>query len=516
MTGHLRYRRSISFLIAALLCWSSFPFKSNAWALSIEDEWKMGQAFFFQVSGQYELVSDPFVCKYFNDLGHYLLAPLETKPFPFQFYIINDDTLNAFAGPGGHIFFYAGLIEAMDRVDELAAIVCHEIGHIAARHLSKRIDQSKDIGVGTMAGILAGILIGGPLAAALITGTMAAGMQAQYHFSREDERQADQLSYKYIRPSTFDSTAMITALEKIQKGSWRGTGRTPPYLLTHPTGPERMSNLESLSSNDQPLTLSQEAFYLKALFPAFRTLVVAICKEPEDAEKKFLNTLKKDPEAWLPQLGLGIVFMRENKYPEAIGVLKKARQKQPEFIPILRTLGEAYLMDGQQKKAVRVLKTALELDHGNKATLLVLGVLYEEQGKTKKALRIFKKLSYLNPVKNGVYYHLGVCYGREKQLALAHYNFGVYFKKLGRFQKAMFHFRKAKKLASENAALLEKIRKETEGVQKMEDQTKNGGSNKKGGLSCLQKKEPYPKHLKMHSRSVVPPTLSGCFPIPER
>ncbi len=470
MKTHLRYRRAVSLLISVLFCGFPLSFQSKAHALSIEDEWKMGQAFFLQIRNQTELVSDPFAVKYINDLGQYLLIPLETKPFPFQFYIISDNTLNAFAGPGGHIFFYAGLIEAMDRVDELAAVMCHEIGHIAARHLSKRIDQSKSVGIGTMAGILAGILVGGPLAAALITGAMAAGMQAQYHFSREDERQADQLSYKYIRPSTFDSKAMISALQRIQRGSWMGTGKTPEYLLTHPTGPERMSNLESLSNNDEPLTLSKEALYFEALFPAFKTIVMAICKEPGDAEKKFLNTLKKDPEAWLPQLGLGIVFMRESKYPEAISVLKKARQKQPEFLPILRTLGEAYLMDGQQKKAVGVLKTALELDHGDKAALFLLGTIYEEQGKTEKALRIFKKLSYLKPVRNNVYYHLGVCYGRENQLALAHYNFGIYFKNSGRFQKAMFHFRKAKGLASGNASLQEKIRKETEGDKKMKDQ----------------------------------------------
>ena len=471
MKAHLRYRRILSFLIAALLCWSPLSFKSKAYALSIEDEWNMGQAFFLQVSGQYELVSDPFACKYIYDLGHYLIAPLETKPFPFQFYIIGDNTLNAFAGPGGHIFFYAGLIEAMDRVDELAAVMCHEIGHIAARHLSKRIDQSKNISIGTMAGILAGILIGGPAAAALITGAMAAGMQAQYHYSREDERQADQLSSKYIRPSTFDSKAMISALQKIQKGNWLGTGKTPAYLLTHPTGPERMSNLESLSTNDQRAILSKEAIYFTALFPAFQTIVMAISKDPDDAQKHFENALKKDPQAWLPQLGLGMVFMRESKYPEAISALKKAREEQPEFPPILRTLGEAYLMDGQQKKAMGVLETALELDHGDKAALFLMGTLYEEAGKTGKALRIFEKLSYLKPVRNDVYYHLGICYGREKDLPLAHYNFGIFFKNSGRFQKAMFHFEKAKRMASGNTALLEKILKETKGVEKMQNQT---------------------------------------------
>ena len=471
LKAHPFHRRIISLLIATLLLWPYFYLNSSAYALSIEDEWKMGQEFFLQIRNQSELVSDPFAVKYINNLGHYLLKPLETKPFPFHFYIIADDTLNAFAGPGGHIFFYSGLIEAMDSVDELAAVMCHEIGHIAARHLSKRIDQTKNIGIGTLAGILAGILVGGPLAAALITGSMAAGIQAQYHFSREDERQADQLSYKFIRPSTFDSKAMIGALEKIQKGSWIGTGQTPPYLLTHPTGPERMSNLESLSNADKPLSLTKEAFQLKALFPAFQTVVMAVCKKPEDAIEKFQGILKNDSEAWLPKLGLGIAFLRDNRYPEAITLLKEAREKQPEFPPILRTLGEAYLMNGERQKARHVIEAALELDHSDKAALLLMGTIYEEEGKMGKALRIFEKLSYLPPVKNDVYYHLGVCYGRDKQLALAHYNFGVYFKNMGQFKKAMFHFNKAKELAAENPTLREKIHKETENVEIMKDQT---------------------------------------------
>ena len=120
-------------------------------------------------------------------------------------------------------------------------------------------------------------------------------------------------------------------------------------------------------------------------------------------------------------------------------------------------------MDGQQKKAKHVLEAALELDHGDKGALFLLGTVYEEHGKIEKALKLFKKLSYLKPVRNDVYYHLGVCYGRDNQLALAHYNFGIYFKNSGRFQKAMFHFEKAKKLASGDAALREKIHKETEG-----------------------------------------------------
>ena len=86
----------------------------------------------------------------------------------------------------------------MGEADELAAVLCHEMGHVAARHLSNRIEQNKKMAFATLAGLLAGALIGGKAAGAIMTGTMAANMQQQLNYSREDERQADQLGFKYM------------------------------------------------------------------------------------------------------------------------------------------------------------------------------------------------------------------------------------------------------------------------------------------------------------------------------
>ncbi|NIR12428.1 MAG: M48 family metalloprotease, partial [Desulfobacterales bacterium] len=96
----------------------------------------------------------------------------------------------------GHIFVFSGLINEMEEIDELAAVMCHEIAHVTARHLAHRIEQSKNLGWATLAGILAGILIGGSAGAAVMAGSQAATAQAQLHYSREDERQADQLGFK--------------------------------------------------------------------------------------------------------------------------------------------------------------------------------------------------------------------------------------------------------------------------------------------------------------------------------
>ena len=449
--------------LAFSLCVSP-PLIKDVSALSIEDERKMGEEFLAQALALYPLVKDPFANQFINDLGHYLITPLETKNFPFQFYIIEDNTLNAFAAPGGHIFVFSGLIEAMDNIDELAAVICHEIGHISARHLSKRIEQSKNIGLATLAGILAGMLLGGEAAGAIITGTLAAGMQAQLHFSREDERQADQLSYKYMEPASFDPAGMIKALQKIQKGSWLGTGKIPAYLLTHPTGPERMANLEALLARYTPRPVTEEAALLTARFPVFKTVIGASTLDSRDAQRLFDRELEENPDAPLPHFGLGIVYMKEGRYDEAIRELEKALQGHPDFIPILRTLGEAYQMNGQDQKALKVLKRALELHHLDLASLYLLGITYENLGETNKALPIFQRLSYLKPVRIDVYYHLGLCYGRENKLALAHYNFGRYFGIVGQIRKAHFHFQKAKGLAGNNPVLQKKITKAMEGL----------------------------------------------------
>lgn len=439
----------------------------HALALSIEEETRMGQEFLHGARNYFQLLDDPFAHQYINDIGQFLLSPLETKPFPFRFYIIKDNTLNAFAAPGGHIFVFSGLIEAVDEVDELAAVICHEIGHISARHLANRIAQSKKVGLATLAGVLAGMLLGGEAAGALATGAMAAGIQAQLHFSREDERQADQLSYKYMMPSTFDPRAMIEALRKIERGSsWIGSDKVPAYLLTHPTGPERMANLEAMLRDYEPVPPNAQAQRFRSLFPAFKAVVRGKCLDPQSSKRLFARQLEKDPSDPWPRFGMGLAYMEEFRYGEAIQELKKALAQSPRFIPILRELGEAYLLNGQGKEAVTILKEAVDFQHDDKAVLFTLGKAYQATGQDQEALRIFLRLSYLEPVRDDVHYQLGLSYGREGKLGLAHYHFGVYFKRIGQMQKARFHFDKARDLSGKDPALTARIQKEVEEMER--------------------------------------------------
>jgi len=446
---------------------------SNAYGLSIEDERILGEKFLQEIRRHFILLEDYFPAEYINDLGHYLIRPLKTRPFPFDFYIVKDNTLNAFAAPGGHIFVFSGLIDVTDSVDELAAVICHEIGHVSARHLSNRLEQSKKIEMATLAGILAGVLIGGEAANAIISSTFAAGMQTQLRYSRNDERQADQLGFKFISPSGFDPAAMLSILKKIESAYLIGTDKIPPYLLTHPTGPERISNIYSLLSGYKPTPPTQETIRFKETYPYFRTMVTAESMEPHDAEQKFKHDMEKDPLSHLPCFGLGIVSMRKAEYATAIEYLKVALKQKPNVIPMLTTIAKAYEMNGQDREAIAVLKKVLDQDDRDRRAMFLLAMAHENMEEYEKEIRLLERLSFFKPVKPEVYYHLGIAYGRRDRLALAHYNFGLYFKMLGRRKDAKFHFKKANNLSKDNPLLRKKIQKDGKDFIKMGQNNKS-------------------------------------------
>ncbi|MBW1731510.1 MAG: M48 family metalloprotease [Deltaproteobacteria bacterium] len=438
---------------------------SKGLALSIEQETALGKKFLANIKQHFALLDDPFAQEYIDELGNALGKTVIVKPFPFHFYIIKKNDLNAFAGPGGHIFVYSGLIGAMDNVDELAGVLAHEMGHITARHLSQRIEQGEKIGLATMAAVLAGILIGGQVGAALTTGSVAAGIQTQLHYSREDERQADQLGFKYATQAGFEPIGLLNALRIIQRHSWAQADRVPPYLLTHPTGPERIANLESMIQAYHPgIDTGKQAIKLRRLFPVFRTIVRAKCGDPDRMKEVFETELHKGTHCSLAHLGLGIVYKARSEYLEAIRHLRLALEQMPESVPICRELGEAYQLKGDDRLALPLFERILARRPDDRQTMLLLAISYENLEYYDRAIRLLKRLASYEKVSPNVFYHLGLCYGRLNKLALAHYYFGTYFKRLRKYQKARFHFREAKRLATNDRSLQDRIDKASKAV----------------------------------------------------
>ncbi|MEW6664846.1 MAG: M48 family metalloprotease [Thermodesulfobacteriota bacterium] len=452
--------RRLAAVALIFLLWEILPVQQAAAFLSTEDERVMGQKFLESIKRQLQFVDDGFSEDYLNDLGQFLLLPMETRPFPFQFYLARDHSLNAFAGPGGHIFVFSGLVSVMDSVDELAAVLCHEVAHVSARHLAERLDQMQKIGLGTLAGMLAGILMGGQAGAAVMSGTVAAGIQKQLAYSREDERQADQLGFQYMSQTGFDPGGMLQTLTKLEKGSWYGANTIPPYLLTHPSGPERMSNIESLLSTLSRKQDRSETRRFRDLFPFFKVSVGAKSGDPHEMEARFRKELERDPDSVLAHFGMGIVLQGRSENERAVRHFQEALKGRPDSAPVLRKLAESYQWMGRDREAVQILEKAVRSDRQDRSGYLLLAKSYQNLEDHGQAIRLYERLLLMKPVKDEVYYDLGVSYGRENRLALAHYNFGVYFKRTGERNKARFHFQKAEELAKGDPGLAAKIQSE--------------------------------------------------------
>ena len=188
------FKKTISLLLTVLLFLSTVVV-SPLDALTTREEKALAEEFLKAVYAHYTVIDDPVVNQYINELGGKLTRNVPRQPFGFRFHVIQEDTFNAFAGPGGNIFIFSGLIEAMSTENELAAIMAHEIAHVTLRHIPEMIERSKRTGFATMAGVIAGILVGlggAPTAGtALSMGSLAAGQTISLAYSRENELQAD-------------------------------------------------------------------------------------------------------------------------------------------------------------------------------------------------------------------------------------------------------------------------------------------------------------------------------------
>lgn len=457
--------KNLFILIVAFLVSATALADSQAALLSPQEETKLGQRFLASISAHYEFADYPYIVQYINDLGTYIGRQVEVPYFPLEFYVIKDNTINAFAAPAGHVFFFSGLIMVMDNVDEFASVLAHELGHVSARHLAAKIERSQKISLATMAGILAGILIGGEVAGALITGSMAAGIQAELGYSRDDERQADQLGFKYTYLSGFDPKGMATVLQKMQRENWYGGQGTPSYLRTHPGAAERMANIEAMSRGHKMTPEPDETKKLRLRFPIFHTMVVALCDDKEDSTRVFKKILQTDPKSSMAHYGLALTLQREGNIHEALSHFSAALRENPNSIPILFSMGKAYQTIGEYENSVSILKKARKLSPKDTNILYLLALSFQNLEQYGQASRIYEKLTFLPPVNDRVYYNLGLVYGRQGKLARAHYNLGIYFTKLRRREKALFHLEKAKELAQSDPALRQRIDKALMGLK---------------------------------------------------
>ncbi len=182
--------------------------------------------------------------------------------FVWQVYIIHDDaTMNAFATPGGFIYVYTGLIKYLDREDDLAGVLGHEIAHADLRHSTRQLQKMYGLNM------LLSLAFGeGGSVAEQVMGQIVGNLTA-LSFSREYEREADSRSVDYLAGTDYECDAAKSFFIKLQE--MEDQGRVPSFLSTHPNPEDRIQSIEARSAkvgcDTQPLDPQSYQAFKKSL-----------------------------------------------------------------------------------------------------------------------------------------------------------------------------------------------------------------------------------------------------------
>ena len=187
---------------------------------SAREEKILGENFMAQVRLSLPVSDDPEISDYIQRLGFELVSNSDFQTRHFHFFVINDNVINAFAGPDGYIGVDAGLILTTGKESEIAAVLSHEMAHVVQRHLERSFDKNEKLTLPTAAAILAALVLGAKdinVAEAAILGTIAANYQSQLSFSRSEEMEADNIGMQILAKSDFNPYAMASFFVIFQK-----------------------------------------------------------------------------------------------------------------------------------------------------------------------------------------------------------------------------------------------------------------------------------------------------------
>jgi beta-barrel assembly-enhancing protease len=430
--------------VVALLIVVGPPTRLAQADLSIEDEKKIGEKFLKAALSQLRLIQDPEVVGYVNRVGQDVVKHLEAHNFPYHFYVVDSSALNAFAAPAGYVFINRGLLEIMDDEGEVAAILAHEIAHVQSRHIAQRMARARVLNLAALGGMLAGIFMGGEAGAAAIAGSQAGATSAMLNYSRQDEEEADRKGLRYLEAAHYSGEDFVKIMRKMGQDSWKAGGHMPTYLTTHPGVSERVVYLSTTVGTRNPSaqvrTGDSEGFILMQvkLYGSYENL--------KEAEAKFREWFEKPETKAMAYYGTGLMRRRQRLMDEAVTAFKNAIALRPDLAPILVELGETYFEMGEFDKAQQVLTSALTLEPDQPVALYALGRCQLEQGQVAEASKQLERAAKINDRLPLIHYYLGLAYGKMNQLADAHYQFGIHYKREGSLRNAQFHFQEALRL----------------------------------------------------------------------
>ncbi len=347
---------------------------------SDQEEQALGRTIMRDVYADPRYLDDPEIETYLNQLGYRLVSVSSRNQRTFNFFVVDDPSINAFAMPGGNIGVHTGLLLAAESESELASVIAHEISHVTQNHLARMVAAQSQSYWPTMAALALALLASRSnpnVASAAIASSQAYSIQNQLNYSRDYEREADRMGYDMLTRAGFDPHAMSEFFERLQRANRFYDTSAPAYLRTHPLTSDRIADMEARSESapyrQVPNSLD---------FQLVRARLRAREGTPDDAVIAARSILKdkRYSNETAARYDLVSALLRARQFKEAETEVQKMPSGKSTDPMILQLAAYTPLTGGNPKLALQRYRTASEaypgyrpLQYGYINALLVSG-----------------------------------------------------------------------------------------------------------------------------------------------
>jgi predicted Zn-dependent protease len=215
--------------------------------VSVEQEIAIGKEANAQVRKEVPEVRDEQAVAYLRSIGQRLVRHAPGPKYPYSFTMADYREINAFALPGGPVWLNRGVLHTATNESQVAGVLAHEVAHIAQRHAADQLTKATvaNLGLGLLGAVLGNG--GGAGAAQMAAGFLTNGIFLK--FSRDDEREADQVGLQILRKAGWDGRGMVELFQILQQEAKRNPGSVETFFSSHPPPQDRISRLQGLAGS---------------------------------------------------------------------------------------------------------------------------------------------------------------------------------------------------------------------------------------------------------------------------
>lgn len=339
--------------------------KAGTRVLSPREEQQLGQEFMRSVRHRLKLLDDIPTTAYLQDLADRLVSSLSLEEHqPITVFLVDDPSINAFAGPGGYIGIHTGLLLSAQREDELASVLAHEIAHVTQRHLVRAFQASERMSLPTMGALIAALILGAnspEVGEAVLATTLASNVQQQLTHSRGNEQEADNIGLEMLVNANFDPNAMVRFFEILMNKQRLTESSAPEFMRTHPLTVGRISDARNRAAQYPAHTPTTDT-----TFQLMRARTAAITRGSiPTAQISAFQKFQKRGNHIANRYYLALNAASEGKHAKARALLKALSKTNKHHVLFRYSAAQIELADNQPQQAHDILKPALTLFPGN-------------------------------------------------------------------------------------------------------------------------------------------------------